>query len=107
MRRNRSLPAHSKRLILWPETMWRWGLLEIDPAEPSHRHGGPEARNRCRRTDNHGHDGHTGASLSLHGGSPRRLRHANPITRILADCIARTDGTQLAATAHAWRACIG
>jgi apolipoprotein N-acyltransferase len=21
-------------LIVWPETMWRWGLLEIDPAEP-------------------------------------------------------------------------
>ena len=20
-------------LIVWPETMWRWGLLEIDPAE--------------------------------------------------------------------------
>jgi apolipoprotein N-acyltransferase len=21
-------------LIVWPETMWRWGLIEIDPAEP-------------------------------------------------------------------------
>jgi len=21
-------------LIAWPETMWRWGLLELDPAEP-------------------------------------------------------------------------
>jgi len=29
-------PERSERpdLIVWPETMWRWGLVEVDPAEP-------------------------------------------------------------------------
>jgi len=26
-------PQRKPDLIVWPETMWRWGLLEIDPAE--------------------------------------------------------------------------
>jgi apolipoprotein N-acyltransferase len=28
------LEAGPVDLVVWPETMWRWGLLEIDPAEP-------------------------------------------------------------------------
>jgi apolipoprotein N-acyltransferase len=26
-------PGRPPDLVVWPETMWRWGLLEIDPAE--------------------------------------------------------------------------
>ena len=31
-----ALPEHAGRpdLVVWPETMWRWGLLEVHPDEP-------------------------------------------------------------------------